>query len=208
MGQDDIAGLNAGNAGLANGAVAFSFTSNGTDVGSANLQLTGTVYAEASGSATAPDPVTLHVGGDGSESFQVANTAPAPYAEKLKTDVAGTTAGVTVGNTPGLIAAGNSDTLNYTIDTSNAGSIDATVSLQYSSDGTGLDKAAPIVVGQQDINIDATVYNYAIAALSSDGDLSGSGTSYTLNLGSAEQGDDPLTASLSVLNGTPTGPVT
>jgi hypothetical protein len=51
----------------------------------------------------------------------------------------------------------------------------------------------------QDIAVTGTIDNYATATVTGD-DLTGGGTSYSLDLGSADVGDDDLTASLAVMN--------
>ena len=97
---DITAGLNTSTAGVASGDIELAFASEDASGNvtpltnqSADIAVTGTVYNEASFTASPPPPVILHVGDPGTGSITVQNTAPAPYSENLVADVTGTTAG-------------------------------------------------------------------------------------------------------------------
>jgi hypothetical protein len=82
------------------------------------------------------------------------------------------------------------------------------VALEFKSDGTGVDGLGSLDLGQDTINVNAAINNYASAAFgetSGPGVLSRSGNSYTLDLGTIAQGIGPVAVDLDVLNSA-TGP--
>jgi large repetitive protein len=81
--------------------------------------------------------------------------------------------------------------------------VQGTATVDYQSDGTGIDGSPPAAAGEQVVGVDATVDNYAQAAfaeLSGPGTLTHTGAAYTLNLGHILQGSAPVTAGLAVSN--------
>ena len=165
---------------------------------------------EATASASAPStPLVFHVGGSGSVTLTVTNTAANDgYSEDLIA-TAGTATGVTAsGATGDIVAQGASSAITATVSTASAGTVSGSVTLNLQSDGTGIDGFGAIADGTATVAINATVDNYAVAAfekVSGTGTLSQSGTSYTLSLGSFTLGASPITVGLGVLNNV-TGP--
>ncbi len=213
-----VVGLGTASAGAQAGTVGLDYFSDGagtdgkgtTSIGTGSVTVTGAVYREATASASAPStPLVFHVGGSGAVPITVANTAANDgYSEALIASV-GTTSGVSASGTTGDIAAqGSSSAISATVSTASAGTIAGSVTLNLQSDGTGIDGFGPTADGTATVAINATVDNYAVAALeetSGGGTWSQSGTSYTLSLGSIAQGAAPVTVGLGVLNNV-TGP--
>ncbi len=219
-GQTDAAditvGLNTTVAGAQGGSVTLALASDGsatdgqgvTALPGQTVQVTGTVYREASGTVTPPSNVILHVGDGGgtvSEALTDANTAASDgYSENLTGTVVGSSGSVTGAGSTGEIAAQGTGTgLTAQLSTATAGMKSGTVTVDLQSDGTGIDGFGPTDLGDQAVTVTATVNNYAAAAIeeiSGGGTWSQSGTSYTLNLGTVAQGVSPLAIDLGVLN--------
>jgi hypothetical protein len=206
---DLIAGLSTGAAGVANGDVTLAFSSdNGSGTvtplagDNADIALTGTIYNEAGFAVTPPAPVILHVGDAGNRAITVTNTAPAPFSENLAAHVLTAGGGVsTKAASTGPIAPQASADIPYTVDTTEAGTIDGSIALAFNSDGTGIDNAGPTQIGTDTLAISATVNNFATAALTaSSGVLSREGNDFVLNLGTVFGGSAAQTVDLSVLN--------
>ncbi len=213
-----VVGLGTTAAGALSGTVTLGYLSDGsgtdgsgtTSLGTSKLTLSGTVYREATASASVSStPLVFHVGGSGSVALTVTNTAANDgYSEDLIATV-GTVTGVTAsGATGDIVAQGASSAITATVSTASAGTISGSVKLNLQSDGTGIDGFGAIADGTATVAINATVDNYAVAAfekVSGTGTLSQSGTSYTLSLGSVTLGASPVTVGLGVLNNV-TGP--
>ena len=183
----DLTSTGAGTSGLAD-----------TALPSQSVTLTSDIYAPA---VIAPLPTSLstivHVGDvDAEILLPVANIATGDLTDTLTGGFANITGGFT-GSGSLSVAAGSSGNLAVGIDTSSAGTLNGTATLSLSSH----DPALPdIAVASNPIAISATVDNYASAALEAlggTGTFSGSGTSYTLDLGTLLTGE---TFNLGVLN--------
>ena len=216
---DIVAGLNNTSAGAKTGTVTLSFGSgNGTPVPlpSETVSLSGNVYREATASVSGPANVYVHVGaggGTGSAALDITNTGTADgFSEGLDVTalgvVSGGLTGVT-GTTPD-IAAGTSNTSAVTLSfsTATATTINATVAVQETSDGTNVDGLGTTLIGTVDVPVTVTIDNYATAAIeqgSGPGSFTQSGSIYTLNLGSLVAGQGTVTAGLGLFN-TASGP--
>ncbi len=223
----DIAvGLNTATVGAQSGSVTLNLSSDGTGIDSNGItpltsqtvQVSGNVYREASASiASLPSNLIVHVGDTVDQTLSISNTAANDgYSENLTADVVSTTGGVTASGSTGDIGAqGSSNGITVGINTSTAGTVSGSVTLDLASDGgTGsgsIDGLGSVDLGQQTVAVNATVNNYANAAfeeVSGGGTLTQNGNAYalTLNLG-PYNGGAPITATLGlgVLNNV-TGP--
>lgn len=209
-----VAGISTGTAGVAHGDVTLAFSSdNGSGTvtplpgDNADIAITGTIFNEASFAASPPAPVILHLGDAGNGAISVDNTAPAPFSENLVAHILATAGGVSTDTSgTGPIAPQASAGIPYMIDTSEAGTIDGSIALAFDSDGTGIDNAGPTEIGTDTVAVNATVNNFATAALTaSSGVLTRDGNNFLLDLGTTTVGSTARTVDLSVLN-TAVGP--
>ena len=153
------------------------------------VQVSGAVYREASASvAPLPSNLIVHVGDTVTERLAITNTAAADgYSENLVASVAGVNgAGITaMGTTGDIVAQTTHNGLTVGISTAQAGVVSGNVVLGLASDGTGVDGLGSIGLGQQTVAVNATVNNYAKAALeelSGGGTWSQNGNNYNLTL--------------------------
>ncbi len=198
--SDLLIGLNTGTVGVRTGSVTLTSTSDGngidglgtTALGSQTIGVTGTVFREAAAGITAPATFLAHVGSVETLAIGVANTAAADgYSEQLLANVIGTSGSLSVASgSSGDISASGSTTLGVTVNTASAGIVAGDVTLGLYSDGAGIDGFGTIGIGTQTIAVSGTIYNYAtavVANIGSVGTLTGSGSSYVLNLGTLTQ---------------------
>ena len=218
---DIVVGLNTSTAGQQSGMVTLALASDGTGtdgdgttaLSSQSVQVGGSVFREASAGVAAPANVILHVGDGGgsvAEGLTVTNMAANDgFSEALSGTVVGSSGGVTASGTTGNVAAqGSSTGISAAISTAAAGTVAGTVTLDFASDGTGIDGFGPTDIGQQQASVGAIVDNFANAAweeVSGGGSFSQNGNAFTLNLGTVAQSANPLTVDLGVLNNV-TGP--
>ncbi len=174
---DIVVGINSSSAGAKTGSVTLNLASDGTGLDnngitslpSQTIQVSGTVYREASASA-APLPTNLQfrVGDTAHENLAITNTAVNDgYSENLIANVVGTSGAVTASGTTGDIAAQamNNTSVGIDISTATAGVVSGNVTLDLASDGTGVDGLGTIGIGQQTVAVDATVYREATASV-------------------------------------------
>jgi T5SS/PEP-CTERM-associated repeat protein/autotransporter passenger strand-loop-strand repeat protein len=216
-GSDITVGLNTSQAGAPSGSVTLNFASdagggNVTALPSQTVQVSGNVYREASASIAAlPSKIIVHVGDVVSDPLTITNTAANDgYSENLIASVAGVSGAITASGSTGDIAAqATSNAIAIGFSTASAGNVTGSVTLDFQSDGTGVDGLGTVDLGPQTINVNAAVDNYATAALeelSGAGTLSGTAASgYTLNLGTVLLGSTGPSVNLEALN-TATGP--
>lgn len=207
-------GLGTAAAGAQSGSVTLGFLSDGqgidgggtTALPSQTVQLSGAVYREAAPSVAAlPANFIVHVGDTVAQPLAIANADPADgYSENLIATVGGTSGGVTAAGSTGDIAAqATSTAIALGFSTAQAGTVSGGVTVNFQSDGTGIDGFAPAGIGGETIPVDATIDNYAVAAieeLSGGGSFTQTGTRYTLNLGTVAAGAAPITVDLGILN--------
>ena len=124
------------------------------------------------------------------------------FSESLIASVVGTSGSVSVsGTSTGDIVAGGTGTALAVSFPTGAVGTDGTVTLDLETDGTGIDGFGTTDLG--DISLPVTIDNDATAAieqLSGPGTITGSGGSYSLNLGSIRQGTGSLAARFGVVN--------
>ena len=204
--------VNIGTAGVVTDGVTLGLYSDGTgieglgttSIGTQTIAVTGTVYREAAASVTTPATFITHVGTAATPSIVIANTAAADgFSENLLANIVAESASITpLATATGDIAAGNTATLGLDIASATAGVISAGVTLDLASDGTGIDGLGTIGIGTETIAVTGTIFNYATAAVAAGGagTLSGSGNTYTLNLGTVTLGSGLTTATLNLDN--------
>jgi len=207
-------GINTDTAGSQNGNVALAFVSDAGTAGIAALPgqtiaVAGTVYREADAVLAALSEI-VHVGDPGLAAITVSNNDPDDgFSESLIAALIGTSGNISVANagpTEDINAGSNdSSTLAIGFSTAEAGTITGTGTVGLTSDGgTGpgsIDGLGQTALPDQTAPVDITVDNYANAEITSDGNLTSSGTdAYTLNLGTTTQGSAALSATLGVLN--------
>ncbi|KYK44650.1 hypothetical protein A1D31_36545 [Bradyrhizobium liaoningense] len=214
---DIVVGIDTTTVGAKGGSVSVALSSDGTGIDNngvtalagQTLQVSGTVYREAAASITTlPANLIVHVGDAGTEAITIKNTdANDGYSENLIANVAGTSGNITAnGSTSAIAAQASSSALNVAFSTAAAGIVSGTVTLALTSDGTGIDGLGTTGLGQQAVSVNATVNNYARAAikeLSGGGTVvqNGNNTTLTLNLGPAStQAPDTASFKLAVLN--------
>jgi hypothetical protein len=171
------------------------------------VTITGAAFAYATGQVNT-GTVSLgvvHVGSTATGAVSLTNAAPANgYSEALDASWGSASSGVTTSGTlTGLAAGGtNTTTLLIGLSTAASGSFSGTASLGLVSDGTGIDGLGTTTLGSQTISVTETVDNYAIAAFTdaSGPAITGSGTTFALNLGKVAQGSAALTVSLGAMN--------
>jgi hypothetical protein len=169
-------GIDTSSVGAKSGTVLLNFESDGTGVdtngisnlGHQTIDVTGTVYREASASiAPLPTNLVYRVGDTAAKTLSITNTAANDgFSENLIANVLGSTGGVSASGSTGDIAAqANSNSLNVSISTVTAGAINGHITLGLVSDGTGIDGLGAVSLGQQDVAVHATVYREASALI-------------------------------------------
>ena len=98
-----------------------------------------------------------------STALSITNAAQSP-AESLDADIQSVGTGAVASGTITLLPAGGSDSTSLMagIDTSSVGVKDATVTLGFTSDGTGTDGAAATQLPSQPVTVTGTVYRVAV----------------------------------------------
>ncbi len=192
--------VNTGTAGTLAGQVTLDLVSDGTnvdnlgtvDLGTQTVAVTGKIYREAAASIGTLAPIVIHAGQTANASLVLGNTAAADgYSEDLIGTAVSTSAGIAAtASATGDILAGSAGTIGLSFLSATAGAFAGSVSVDLVSDGTPIDGLGTVDLGTRTVGVTASVYNYATAAVTrigSAGALSGSGNSYTLNLGTFTQ---------------------
>ncbi len=180
-GQTNSTGINvtldSSSAGAKSGTATVQFQSDGTgidggapvDHGSQTVTATGKVFRLATGSASTPvDLGAARIGiGTLSGNLSITNTAANDgFSEDLDAAVSGFSPDVVgaSGSVTGLAAGQtNSTGINVRLDNSSAGLKSGTATVQFQSDGTGIDGGAPIDNGSQAVTVTGKVYTPAVA---------------------------------------------
>ena len=180
-----------------------------SDAGNGNVSFLPNQYIEIFGAVYRPGSASIpaiiaHVGDPTSQALRITNSDPTDgYSEDLTATVVGSAGGVTIsGSTTGDIAPQQtSSAISIGYSTTSVGS-DGTVTLDFTTDGTGVDGLGTQDLGDQMFSV--TVDNYAQAAfaqISGGGTLTSHGNALTLNLGDISAGNDPVTLRFGVVNG-------
>ena len=127
------------------------------------------------------------------------NGATGALTDTLVTSVSSTPAGFTA-TAPGPLAAGASGNVDFTLSTATAGIVGGNATLDFKSHDAAL---ADLSLAPQTVSLNGTVTEAAIAQLFKNagaGLLTGSGMTYTLNLGSFAAGAGMVSTDLGVTN--------
>ncbi|HLG89932.1 MAG TPA: choice-of-anchor D domain-containing protein [Alphaproteobacteria bacterium] len=197
-------GIDSSSAGAKSGNAVIDFKSDGTafsggtitDLGNTNVAVTGNVYRLATGSAASPAAIGATRVGAGplTGNLSVTNTAASDgFSENLDAAISGTGGQVTAssGSVTGL-AAGNTNGsgLSVTLDSASSGVKSGTATVQFKSDGTGIDGGAPVDNGSQVVTVTGKVYQTAVASVSPG----------PVNFGIVHKGDTVAPQSINVAN--------
>ncbi|QXQ07483.1 choice-of-anchor D domain-containing protein [Sphingosinicellaceae bacterium] len=129
----------------------------------------------------------------------VGNGATGALTDTLVTTLSGLPSNVSA-SAPAPLAAGASTNVAFTLNTATAGIVGGSGALGFASHDSEL---ADLALGSQSVAFSGTVTQLAQAALfksSGVGTFAGTGTSYTLNLGSLASGSGSYTTDLGVTN--------
>ena len=160
----------------------------------------------------APVTAFVHVNDPSTVSIKVGNTAAADgFSENLLAALTGVTGPISVvsGGPTGEIAPGatDSDSLTLAFSSAVAGTINATATVDLTSDGgigaAAIDGLGTTALGPQLVPVAIAVQNFAkpvFEDVSNIGSFSGGGTAYALDLGSIPQGVGAFVVNLGVLN--------
>ncbi len=201
-------------AGQTNGTVSLGFVSTGAgttgapdlDLGTGLVTVTGKVYtaAQAQLGNTALNFGIVHVGDSvGPIALNVSNVAPTTALNDTLRASFGAVSGPFNGNgsIAGLVAGGSdADSLKVGLNTSSAGVFNGSGSVSLASHN---DDMADLVLSPASLILSAQVNNYAnpvFVKTGGAGSLSGSGDTFTLDLGDLILGSGLSTTSLGVLN--------
>jgi autotransporter-associated beta strand protein len=174
----------------------------------------GSVYVDnyqIAAASTLPTSVNLgitHVGKSfTSSTLSIQNTATSNgYAEKLGATVTGTTSAATAtGSVTGLAGGSTSQGITVGLSDTTVGAKTGTVTVGFTSDGSTNSGYSSSAAGSQSVTVNGQVNYYAaqdFALSSGDGTLIGSGTSYTLSLGTYDwhAGSKTFTTTLTLTN--------
>ena len=175
-----VVGLSTASAGKQTGQGTVALQSDATTAGCAGagcitplptqtIDLQANVFRLATGSAASPQDIGAARVGIGSLSgnLSVTNTAANDgSSENLDAAISATTPDVTgsSGKVTGLVPGQTDNTdLHVTLDNSSAGAKSGTATVQFQSDGTGIDGGAPIDNGSQVVTVTGNVYTPAVA---------------------------------------------
>ncbi len=186
-------------AGVKTGTLALDFTSDGAGtsglaavgIGSTSATVDAQVYAAAVANV-APTSVNFGVVRVGdtvaAKTITIQNAAVGALTDTLVTGAGPSPAGFSAGPTPGPLAAGESDAIAVSLDTSTAGSFGGTLALDFASRSPVL---SDLALGSQNVLLAGTVNNLAMpvftrfgSALAFDSVLGG----YVFDVGRVTEG--------------------
>jgi hypothetical protein len=215
--------LDVSEAGLRAGSVSMDLTSTGEvngvpipgilplEFANPAVGLQAIAYRFAAPTPHTPEPVNfgiVHVGDTPQQALSLTNAAPADgFSESFDAAISNATGSATTngGSFTGLApGATNSTSLVVGIDTSSAGAKSGTATITLTSNGAGSSGLGLTSLTSQTVNVQGQVNNFAladVAKLAGDGTFTMTGANeFTLNLGSAIQGQPALEAELGVIN--------
>ncbi|MBS0479357.1 MAG: choice-of-anchor D domain-containing protein [Proteobacteria bacterium] len=133
-------------------------------------------------------------------SVGVSNGASGALTDSLVTTIGATPAGVTAGAAPGPLAAGQSGNVNFSLDTSQAGTVSGSTQLNFISHNPEM---SDLALGSQAVNFTGTVTDLSVASIFKNagaGTFAGGGTSYTYDLGTLAANSGSFTTDFGVAN--------
>ncbi|MCP4286726.1 MAG: choice-of-anchor D domain-containing protein, partial [Gammaproteobacteria bacterium] len=205
-----VVGVDTSTAGAKSGTASIGLVSDGsgtsglgqTAMAGQTVNVSGGVYRLAE--ATIDNPLdfafgNIHVGDTVNQAVSITNTAVSDvYSEKLNASFGGTSDAriTTNGGSFNQLAAGATDSsMEVGVDTSAAGIIGGTATLNFASDGTGTSGLGITGLPSQDLivtaSISATAYNYAEATIN---------TTQPVDFGNSRVGDVLSSQALSITN--------
>ncbi|MBL8332652.1 MAG: choice-of-anchor D domain-containing protein, partial [Rubrivivax sp.] len=211
-----VVGLGAIAAGANSGTVSVQLQSNGTtttgsnglgslDLGaSQTVTVTGTGWRLAQAGVVAPVSfLNVHVGDVVSQNLTITNTGVADgFTERLNASFGGTSdARITTNSgSVSLLAAGasNSTAMSVGVDTSAAGSINGSVTLNFASDGSGTSGLGLTSLASQNVGVTANITEVNVFRLAN----ALINTAQPVNLGNVRVGSG-ATQALSITNNVP-----
>ena len=130
-----------------------------TDLGNQEATATVTAYRYAEYTMTPSNEATFIRRGDTVETtLSIANTAVADmYSENLDASFAETSGGTTEGLVDNLKAGDTSTAMKFTLDTSSLGQASGSTTVNFVSDGEGINSLGQATLGSQTVNLAATV---------------------------------------------------
>ena len=175
-----------------------------TALGSETITLNGEIYAKAvaTESTTSLNFGSVHTGDTDIQALGITNTATGALTDVLTGGVGVISGGAYTGSGTlgsGLAAGASSGALSLALNTSTSGVFNTTALLALASHDAD---QADVPVSATPITLSGTVYNYASVGVTDTnaGTLTGSGTTYALNLGTTTQGAALTTAMLDLTN--------
>jgi hypothetical protein len=207
----DLVGVTGATAAISGGAVVVSLAGGGTDsftiAGSTAGETVGLlpdgqggsdlVFANLAVASLSGSPVSfgnVHVGGTDTATLSVTNDAAiSAFTEYLDASLSGATGAVSGSGSVTGLAAGATDAtdLVITLNTAASGEAAGAITVSLTSDGTGIDGNAPVLIGTETVNASGAVYAYAAPDLAST----------SVNLGTVRVGGT-LSGSVSLADGT------
>ena len=162
------------------------------------VTVTGTVEPQPGFEVQEPPTAVLHVGDSGAGVIGITNTSVAGSAQNLVATVLSEPARLTPAvNSVGPILPQGTASLDYTIDTSQSGTVEGSVDLSMTASG----KTKTNDLGTFSVPIMATVYNYAKASVIASGaTVTANGSNTIVNLGTVTQGSPALSVDLAIEN--------
>ena len=133
-------------------------------------------------------------------SVGITNGASGALTDSLVTTVGATPAGVTGGSAPGPLAAGQSGNVAFSLSTATAGIVSGSAQLGFVSHDAEL---TDLTLASQTVNFAGTVTDLAVASIfknSGAGTFSGSGTSYSYDLGTLAANSGSFATDFGVAN--------
>ena len=200
-------GIDTSAAGAISGTATLDFETDGTDGssglaaianGSETVNLSGNVFRRADADVTAPVGFgNVRIGDVAQQDLTIENAAAADgFSESLNATFGGTTGSATTSGSLLQLGADSSDNSSFTvgINTSAAGTISGTATLNFQTDGTdGSSGLAAIANGSETVNVSGNVFRRAQADVSNSVSLGnarvGDVSQQVLNLGNAAAAD-------------------
>ncbi len=205
-------GLDTATAGAKTGSANLALASDGTGtsgfgafgIGAQTVNVSGAVYRLAQVNTLGGINFgNVHVGDILSQALAVQNLATADgFSESLNASFAGSSdARILTSGSINLLAAGGVDNSSMTVglDTSAAGIVDGTVTLNFASDGTGTSGLGVTALASQVLDVDALITEAAVFRFASADILN----AQPINFGKFRVGDVVSTVGLSIQNDVP-----
>ena len=130
----------------------------------------------------------------------ITNGATGALTDTLLTSVGATPANIVAGPAPAALASGQSGSVTFSLNTAQSGIVSGSTALGFTSHDSDL---ADVVLGSQTVNFSGTVTELAAAAVFKNagaGAFSGSGTSYSYDLGTLATNSGSFSTDFGIAN--------